>query len=89
MQPAATVMDWRQRILFFLGTIAVLFAVAMLSGFTMQWWWWEFSFLAVGCVCVAFMRQRLIMLGAIGLIVATRLLIALAVYFLSLRHITR
>ena len=83
-------MDWRQRILFFVGTIAVLFAVAMFSGFTMQWWWWwrEFLFLAVGCVCIAFMRQRLIMLGAIGLIVATRLLIALIVYFLSLRHIT-
>jgi len=83
-------MDWRQRILFFVGTIAILFAVAMLSGFAMEWgWWWrECSFVAVGFVCIAFMRQRLIMLAAIGLIVATRLLVALVVYFMNLRHIT-
>jgi len=83
-------MDWRQRILLLIGTVAVLFAVAMSSGFSMQWWWWwrEVSFLAVACACIAFMRERLIMLGAIGLVVATRFLIALVVYFLSLRHMT-
>lgn len=84
-------MDWRQRVLFFVGTIAVLFAVAMFSGFTMQWqWWWrEVLFLGVGCVCVALMRERTIMLEAIGLVVASRLLVTFVAYCLRLGHIAR
>ncbi len=88
MQSTAPLIDWRQRILFFLGTVAVLFAVAMFSAFTIQWWWWsrDLAFLVVACICTALMKQRLVMVGAIGLVVATRLLFALIVYFLSVKH---
>jgi hypothetical protein len=78
-------MDWPQRILFFVGTVSVLFAVAMLSGFAMEWrWWWrELAFMGVACVCVLFKRNRVVMVAAIALIVASRLLIALVAYLVS------
>jgi hypothetical protein len=73
------------RLLFLVGTVAMLFAVAMIAGFSKQFWWWwrELALLAVVCVCVVFVRQKLVMIGAIALVVLSRLAIAMVLYFFS------
>ena len=80
--------DAKDRIIFIIATVSVLFAVAMFADFSVRYWWLkEFSFLALGGLCVVFMKQRLVMIWAIILVVISRLAIALEVYFFHLlRH---
>jgi len=83
-------MDWPQRILFFIGTVSALFAVATLAGFSMQWWWSrEVAFIAVMSICLLLMRHRLVMLAAIGLVVASRAVIAAIVFLVAWGHKAR